>query len=269
MARKFWLAGSAVLVALAGACSGEGGGPPVRTDDATSATTSVPTTAAAHSKASDVVKRYFEAFATDLPQAMAAMLELSAPDSPAHTYARFQTASIQVAADQGRPPEPRTLELTGDAIRICTTRTEVSPGVEPCLSFSDFTAAPGSELLTGFMINGKPIQDRLVKGGDIVSAGGARFTLVVGYQSIQSETLLLVVEIVNGPKKISIFSDSATYVGANGRQVKASGAEGPFEVQPSASASVVIGFAGATPHGRLILEGYDGSSKYEVSFPVS
>lgn len=260
-----------VMIALTAGCSGSDNGPAVRTDGATPTTNSPATsTSAAPRRASDVAKRYFDAFATDRPQAMQAMLELSAPGSPAHLYARFQIASTQAETDQGGPPEPPEVQLEGDVIRLCNPPTiQTRPGVERCSAFADFTALPGSNLLTGFTVNGKPIGDRLVQGGSTASAGGARFTLAVGYQSVQSEMLLLVVEVSNGPKKISIYGSEATYVAANGRQVTATDSTGPFDVQPSASASVVVGFANATPGGRLILGGFDGTSAYEVTLPLT
>lgn len=262
------LVGLVVLVVLTTACGDDDDGPPVRIDDAAPATTSAPATTAAPNKASDVAKRYFEAFATDRPQPMEEMLGLSVPDSTAHSYARFQVAAAQARADQGLAPRPGELEVTGDVIRLCRPDPPF-PGVDPCISISDFTAAPGSNLLTSFTINGKQLADRIVKGGGNAMAGGARFTLAVGYQSVQSEGLSLVVQVANGPKKISVYASEATYIGPSGRQVKATRAIGPFDVQPSASGSVVITIDNATRGGRLVLEGFDGTTDYEVTLPVT
>ncbi|MDQ4143026.1 MAG: hypothetical protein M3198_04640, partial [Actinomycetota bacterium] len=191
--------GSLVAAAVIAACAGgDGDRPGVRVDDAPATTTTRETsTTPLPANASDVAIRYFDAFATDRPQAMQVMLDLSVPDSPSHTYARFQIALSQAEADQGAPPDPPEVQRDGGTIRLCQVG-EPPPGVDPCTTFGDFTAAPGSNLLTSFTVNGKPISDRLVPGGSTASAGGARFTLAVGYQSVHGEMLLLVVDVANG-----------------------------------------------------------------------
>lgn len=259
-----------LLLALVAGC-GRNNGPSVRTEvppDELEANS--PLQIDIPENASDVAKRYLEVFASDRPPVMNEMLQLSAPDSPAHLYARFQVAATQATADQGIPPAPSNIQYDGDIVRLCTSaEVELPPGGKRCSSYSDFAASSDTRLLRSFSVDGKPIQDRLVRGGSTAMAGRAKFSLVVGYQAASSESLLLVVEIVNGPNKISVYGNSATYIGTNGRQLQASMAVGPFDVQPSATASVVIGFTDATPGGRLILQGFDGSTELEASLAVA
>jgi len=94
------------------------------------------------------------------------------------------------------------------------------------------------------------------------------FTLVAGYQSINTGVLNLVVEVANGPTKVSIYSDSAVYIATTGRQVKATNSVAPSDIQPSASALILVGFADAVVGGRLVLKGYDGAA-LEATIPLS
>jgi len=193
------------------------------------------------------------------------MIQVSQIDSPAFLYARFHIASAQALTDQGKSPMPQTVKRAQGGATLCNPTS--SSGSNPCANFSNFTTDTDRHLLTGFTVDGKSIAERLARGGDMVSGGGARFSLLGAYRSVKSEQLNVVVEVLNGPAKIDI-AYTATYVAPDGRQVRDSGTSGPSEVQPSAKALVAIRFAGVAPGGRLILKASRDHTPFEISLHV-
>ena len=197
------------------------------------------------------------------------MLDLAVPDSPAGLYALFQVSVLKSLTGTGIFWPSASVEHRGDSVRLC--KPDIGPPgpvIDPCSDFADFTTDPTSNLLTGFSVNGHAISERLIAGGATSAAGGAQFTLVVGYRSLQAGELALIIQVANGPDKVTVYGDSATYTGADGQQVRSKEGLGPFDVQPSATATLMIIFPDAAPGGRLVLEGFEGTARYEVTLAL-
>lgn len=213
----------------------------------------------------EVARGYLDAFAAGDPETMSAMHEFAEPGSVADVYATHQIAVTKAFRDAGAPFLGQRVTYRGDEAEVCSIEGET------CGIWADFTTDPESGLLTGFTIDGQPLDGRLLGGsGESTSATGATFTLVSAYKSVQGDSLFVVVEVENGPEPVTIYPSSAEYVTPDGRQVTAVDGVGPTELRPSAKATYVPVFDGADLGGTVYIVGYaeQDQSEFEVELAL-
>lgn len=260
-----------LAVGLVVACGEEEGDEPRVETQETTATTNEPepetTTTTEVDDAQAAAKDYFDAFATYDPSQMQRMLELSAPGSLAHNYARFQIALTMASEQEGQLLEPEQVQVENGAITLCPE----SVGELECFTFSDFIADEDSQLLVDFSAGGQPLAGRLVGGnGTKVEAGGAQFEMVAGYRSTTTDQFSVALSIQNGPNDINLNLYTAEYIGPDGVQQSATTATGPIQLRPNTVSTALISFQAAAPGGRLFLGGSsaDFTQTYEAEIPV-
>lgn len=212
----------------------------------------------------EVVKEFFQAFATGQPRKMRRMLKLASPGSPAEAYARVQHAVAEVRTSQGTAEES-AFEVTPKGIRLCSFGE-----VRECTHFVDITVDDGQ--VVSWANNKEPLAPRTVGTTAMGSALQTRFTVVGAFFSVQSDALIIAVDAHNrGEDTVDVAVESAEYVAKNGRQASASGADGPDEVRPGARAAYILSFAGVRPGGTLYIpvNSADFSREDEVSAELS
>ncbi|MDP8929872.1 MAG: hypothetical protein M3O70_15210 [Actinomycetota bacterium] len=234
---------------------------------ATSAETSVESTATASttptSSIPEAAKTYFDAMATHSPR----MLEVSAPGSPAHAYAQLQLGQQEASRAAGYPYPPGTVTVEGATVRSC----QDGGG---CVAFSSFALNSAGQL-SDFTINGSPVASRIVAGGQTAEAGGMKFRLVGALQLSSADGMVAVVEATNGSQ--SMTSDSrgllvswydAAYIGPDGRQLTATNYAGPTDLRLGATAPYALQFEGAKPGGTLHISGWKDNKPWEIRFKL-
>lgn len=183
----------------------------------------------------ETVLAYFDAFATDDPDIMEAMLDHVEPGSPAAIYTDVQIAAARATRQQGTPNDPHQSEVTDDGIDLCP----IDDLERECLAYENFTIT--NDRLVTFSIDGIQIDDRLAAGGATSIQGDVEVELVGAYRSIASDTLLVAVNIRNdGDRSTSFWLSEAAYVSADGRQLSVSAVEGLNELRAGASSVAVF-----------------------------
>lgn len=257
--------GILMVAALAlGACSGDDGPQVSQTADDTTAGESTTTTAttAPDAPAEDTVA-YFEAFVGNDPNMMQDMLEHSKEGSPAYLYAQFQ---IDVATLAPGPAAAESIDVGEDTITISGPGQN---GQTTDTVFGDFEADRTGKLVQ-FSVDNHPIEGRIA-GGTQGSANGITVTVRSAYQSLQSNSLTIVVDVANttaGP-----FNDSAfesPYIAPDGRQFAIDQQSGlpSLTVQPGATAMTALTYPTAPIGGRLVFKGFLDDFFTEVSVEV-
>lgn len=259
---KKLVVGAALLTTLAVGC----GGSQVSSPAAPAPATTTPPAEVLASPASGIpaaAQAYFDA----LTVYGSRMLEVSAPGSPAHTYAQVQLGAHAADRASGYSRQPSTNQVEGDTVRSC-----LQDG--GCVTFADF-ATDSAGLLAGFTINGRPVAERVVPGGQTASAGGLRFKLVGALQLTSANGLNVVMEATNGGQPTT--SDSrgllvswydAAYVGPDGRQMTVTQWVGPRDLRPNATAPYGLYFEGAKPGGTVHINGWKDNNPWEVRFKI-
>ena len=129
-------------------------------------------------------------------------------------------------------------------------------GFEPeCTQFTSLTVTDGK--LANFAVNATPIDDRLAAPGAATQSGGATVTLLGAYESVQADSLIVVLDIANSTEPLNLNVYSAEYITSDGRQVTVGDAVGPIQLRAGASASVVLSFPSQTIGGTVYLTGSD------------
>lgn len=247
-----------VVLALAGCSSGDS--VDTTTDDS-APTGEETTTSESTATGGEAAVDYIEALATYNPSEVAAMIDLAEPGSFAHSYAIHQTAVARAGADSGLSRlEPAQVTVNGDEIEICDANNE-------CSTYENFETDPDSELVTDFTINGIDADDRLVLGDDsVVSQAGVDYKLISAYISTSTESLFVAFDVTNNAQHpFDPGAFSATYVGADGRQVTAADAAGALTIQPGATATVLVIFDGADLGGAVQIEGYLDDPNFTIT----
>lgn len=254
----------AALVAVALALGGCSGGDSVDTSTDDSAPTGEQsTTTEPAATGGEGAVDYLEALASYSPTEAEQMLDLAEPGTFAHDYATHQVATIRALADSGLTTGLEgavTVSASGDEIEVCDPENE-------CNDYGDFETDPDSDLLTDFTIDGNDLDDRLVLGdGAAVSQAGIDYTLISAYVAATSGALFVALDVTNNtdfPFDPSVYS--ATYVGADGRQISAADGAGPTTLQPGATATVVGIFDGADLGGAVQLEGFLDDPNFTIT----
>ncbi len=191
------------------------------------------------------------AFATGNATKMRAMADLAEPGSAAHAYAIHQQAVAATQQAAGVPDEPQTMTTRDGGFEVCNMGEESVCGI-----YDGFQALPNGKL-TSFMVDGKPIDSRLLPSGERapVRLGAVEVRVVSAYKTIQSESLFVTLEVRNGGTVgVSVAPFEATYVSAQGQQSKTNDVFGVTEVQPGATGPLAVVFPDADPGGTLVLE---------------
>lgn len=247
---------------LLAACSGGRNEVEVTPEDPSDATTTsqeVTSTTLKVPSASIAAESYFRAFVLDRVEGREEMRKFSAEGSPARLYAEHFIALAIAQRNSSFPPSKSTMAVKKDGtVEVCDEGREGS-----CTSFSEFKA-DASDLLTSFSVDGKPIEGRLLApSGEVVMAQGAAVRVLSGYKSLQSDSYFVIVEVKAGDRAITVYDFNATYVAPSGAQFTADGVNGlspSGDIQPGASAAVLVIFPGASPGGQLVLEVSDATT---------
>lgn len=219
---------------------------------------------AAAEDGSQSVTEYLSAMVSGDIATMETMHDHAAEGSPAETYADFQIGLARAQRQSG-------ISLEGGSTR------EVEGGVEmcsggSCSTFSDFEVTNGE--LMAFTVDGNPIGDRLVSGGETINASGVTGTLVAAYQAVSSNNFIVVTDVENGrDDQINLNIYSTEYVDEGGTQSTATDALGAIELRSGSTATVAVFFEGATPGGTVYLDGssadFGESFELQLSVPTA
>ena len=260
---------SAVGSVIVGACglllvAGCGGGatkattvrtaPPVAT--VTQSASPATTDSGSPLASADAVKSYVDAQASqDNPDAMRQGLKLAAPNSVAYIYLDHLANVSEAGLDGGQPYTKSEVTPVGsDAFKACSDPADETS----CIIFGDFKVNPAGKLVD-LTVNKQPIGPRLTAGsGQVVTAGGAKFTFLTAYKSIQSNALFVTVKVETGAKPIMMNTFTASYRGPDGKQRTASQAQGPTNLDAQSNAIVSMAFASVKVGGKVTLDGCVG-----------
>ncbi len=251
------------VVGVLAAC---GGNDPAVTKEAGSATTS--TTVAPEATGGEAVRAYFEAFATSDPQKMrAGMLPVSAPGSAAALYAIHQAAFAEAQIAGGIPVAEDSVKFSTDKVETCTKNPLTQE--ETCGGFTNFVVNEAG-LLSDFDSSGKTISARLgASDASETLAVGATVRFVSAYRTGQSDDLSVVLEVTSGLTETTVLISSASYVGADGKQVNAAYSAGPYELKPGAKAYYATSFPGADLGGVVSVDVQDAEyNSGTATFPI-
>lgn len=186
------------------------------------------------------------------PEVMREALPLTEDGSPANVYVTHLANTAEAALDGGTPLTDTTHEKLDDSsFKSCD-----DPSLEEtCVTFGDFKVNASGQLVD-LTVDSKAIGDRLTAGnGEVVSAGGAKFTFLTANRSIQSNALFVSVKVEAGNKAINPFAASATYRSPDGKQRQATQAYGPTDIDAKSNSIVTMIFQGVKAGGKVTLEG--------------
>ena len=176
----------------------------------------------------EAARRYFEAFATQRPGDMQQMLEEAEEGSPAAVYAAVQIALFSALQQEGWPQEPAGFTVTDTGVELCS---DDGAGGRVCTQFESLRVDSGK--LQSFTVNDVEIAERLADGGQVAQQGEATVELVGAYHSVQSDSLLVALDVRNDTDQtLNLNPYSAEYVTIDGRQVSTADAFAPIEVDP-------------------------------------
>lgn len=201
----------------------------------------------------EAMKTYVEATASgDHPDAMRAGLKLAAPNSVAYTYLDHLANTAQAALDGGKPYTRREVTPAGNnTFRACS-----DPAVEKsCATIGGFTVDAAGKL-TDLTVNEQPVGARLTAGtGQVVTAGGTKFTFLTAYKTPASNALLVTVKVETGARPITAKISSASYPGLDGKPRTAQGAMGLTDIKANFSTVIFIAFDLVNVGGKITLNG--------------
>lgn len=217
----------------------------------------------------DAVKAVANAVAAQsTPDKMRQGLSSTVVGSPAHAYLSHLANTAEAGLDGGRASTDRSVvSAGGGSFRLC-----IPPADEKsCITLGGFKVDPSGKVVD-VTVNDQDVAPRLTSGnGQAVSAGGAKFTFLTAYKSIQSDALFVTVKVETGGKAIGINIFSATYRGPDGKQRQASDAGGPTDPDANSNAIVYMAFPGVQAGGKVTIGGCspkDCSGSYEAVLQV-
>ena len=225
--------------------------------------------ASASAVSGDAVKAVANAVgAQSSPDKMRQGLSSTVPGSPAHAYLSHLANVAEARLDGGSQSTDQSIvSAGGDSFKLCNTPSDE----KSCVTLGGFKVDPSGKVVN-LTVNGQDVAPRLTSGnGQAVAAGGAKFTFLTAYKSIQSDALFVTVKAETGGKAITINIFSATYRGPDGKQRQASDAGGPTELDANSNAIVYMAFQSVQPGGKVTLGGCspkDCSGSYEAVLQV-
>ena len=214
----------------------------------------------------DAARRYFEAFATDRADGMAPMLDAAAEGSPAAVYAQVQIAYAAALEQEGWPRDPSSLSVIDGGVELCS---DDGMGVTACTRF-EALQLEGSHLVS-FAVDGVDITGRLASAAPPVEQGGTSVALLGAYHSVQSDSLIVALDVSNGGDElVHLNAYTAEYLTSAGRQVTAADALSPMDLRAGASAYAMLIFPAQGVGGTVYLTGYgpDFLEDFEWEFPL-
>lgn len=190
-----------------------------------------------------VAKQYFEAQATHQPTKMRKMLKLAAEGSPAEVYADVQIANV--ASQPGT--EESYVEVTPKGVKVCPL------GEQPqCIHHTDIIVDNGK--IVSWSDKGSTLGSRISAPSSAGSALGTKAKLIGGFYSLQSDVLVVALEVQNrSGETLNVNSGSAEYVTKQGQQVGMMTFFGPTEVRDGAKAEVILVFSDVKLGGTAYL----------------
>jgi hypothetical protein len=204
-----------------------------------------------------MVKSYVDAVAAGDSDAMRAGLTLAAPNSVAYGYLDQLANQAEAWLDGGHVYPKGVVTPVGDgAFKECNNPADATS----CVTFADFKVNPAGKLVD-LTVNKLPIAPRLTVGnGQVVTSGGARFTFLAAYKSIQDNALVVTVKIATGDQPMTPYTAMATYRGQDGKQRTATEAVGPSTIEANSNTLVYMVFASVETGGSVTLNGYVGTN---------
>ncbi len=254
------LAASLALVLVA--CGGNDPAVTKKSDTPTTSTT-------VKAKDGKAVRAYFGASGTrDASRMRAEMLPVSAPGSGAAAYADLQAAIAEAAAAGGSPFPESTTNFTKEVVNACATISLSTQ--ESCFDFTDFVVNDEG-LLSDFKINGSSVSTTLGKSdASETVAVGTTVRFVGAYKSRSSDDFIVVLSITAGLTDTMVAAYSASFVGADGKQLAAETAYGPNKLKPGATSFYAVYFSGGEFGGNVSVD--VTNAKYDTgtaTFPIT
>lgn len=196
----------------------------------------------------EVVRQYFDALSEYDPAALRRALRLTEEGSTAHAYGGYILALVNAAIDGGLPYEGAPVTKVAGGYESCDVSDPSS-----CVTWTNVKGRDGK--IVAFKVSNRDVSQRITAGnGSTVAAGDlASVEFLYAYKSVQSDNLVVPVAVRSGATPVKIAAYQATYRDASGRQITASGTDGPDELAANSRATVAMTFPGARPGGVVSL----------------
>jgi len=216
----------------------------------------------------EALKAYADAVAAHAdPEPMREALKYTEDGSVAFAYLTHLANVVEARLDGGEPSTEQEVTKEGPGTyKSCADSSDEST----CATFADFKVNDQGKIVD-LTVNGKEIGSRITLGnGDSVTSGGASFTFLSAYKSVQSNALFVTMRIEAGKRPISPNIYSATYRSPDGKQREATSADGPTDIDARSNALVSMIFKGVKTGGKLTLSGCvaDCSSEFKAVVKV-
>lgn len=265
------------VVPLLFACGGT-------SDEAIPSTTeSVITTAATPNETTTSVlptaisEAVFSALSDGSVAALANVIELVTPGSPAEILVRHQLSVARFAAeadaDIAALPTTTTTTVVVDTTDASTTSTTVELGCEWTNNCTVYETPifDNEGNLRSFSVNGTPLEQILIGPGPLVVVESVQGRVVSGYRAPSGVTALIV-SVTAGDEALTTFGFAAIqrpFTSENSAPVETDGAWGAEEIAVGQSAEMLLVFPDTPLDGDIVLSVVTSSSvDLELELPL-
>ncbi len=214
---------------------------------------------------SQVLKTYFEAFATAKSSTMDPMLSSSVPDSPAYTYAAHQINAAVAQEGDNAAAGDSTVTVEDSVVTMVRKGLDADATEEQrkevTTIYRDFEFGPDGLIRTWTADPGGVLTERIAAQSGSATSGKVTITVKTVYLT-NDGSLGLTYDVTNKSSKKATV-DLAGYINPDGRQVKV--AATPYQMDP-APGSFSTGYASITAGkrgGKLIVQ-FDYQTKVKL-----
>ncbi len=189
--------------------------------------------------------RFFSEIAQRTTSAAIRARALAADNSTAADYLDHLMGAMSVAGDQ----PPGRLE-GAEPWRVC----DAGDTTITCRSFDNLTVDDNG-LVTGFEIDGIPINDRLVIDGNAASSDGVTVSLASAFLTVPNDSMVLVVDIENAREDVSLLTNgfAAVYSDPILGEFEITSAVGDDLIEPNKTVRMLFVFESGGLGGDLIV----------------
>ena len=195
---------------------------------------------------------YFSAIASNDPDEINGVVDLTASGSLAESYAIYFGAVNQASRDYGMPSDESNLSETEDGFEICP---DVVTDDDPCVEYTNLKH--DGDKLASFEVNGNSLDDRISVGDgeaqELGTLGSATF--IAAYKSVAGN-LVVVFDVRSQADGLWV---DATYTALDGRQAQATMSVGPTSLSNGNFGTMAFNFEGAEVGGIVTLTPWSDS----------
>jgi hypothetical protein len=169
----------------------------------------------------------------------------------AHAYLTHRANLAEAFLDGGFPLPAYRVTDVGDGYELCDPTDRAT-----CGTFAGFKADGGR--ITDLTVDGERPGPLLTVGnGDTVTAAGVTAEFLTAYDTISTGALWVTVRVVSSSEPAELDLYGATYRAPDGKQRRATDAQGPFELGAESNAMLVLVFADVEPGGTVTMTVWD------------